>query len=139
MNKLIFFVAMLLTCNLTFAQKHNHGMAVENADTTNFKVNYQAGWQIYNSYVEPINTDSVVVEIILQHDRAIDWKQEQFVGRIKLASGVPKTSQTTSFMLMFDEYQLRVEPNGRCYLWLAKGAIHDGDPVIIPVKVSYKR
>jgi len=139
MNKLIFFVAMLLFCNFTFAQKHKHGMAVETADTTNFNVNYQSGWQIYNSYVAPINADSVVIEIILQHDRAIDWKQEQLIGHIKLTPVNPKISQTTSFMLMFDEYKLRVEPNGRCYLWLAKGAIPDGDPLIIPVKVAYKR
>jgi len=138
MNKLIFFVAISFICNLTFAQKHNHGMAIETADTTNFKVNYQSGWLIYNSYVAPINADTIALEMIVQQKRAIDWKQDQLIGRIKLDSMFPKTSQVISFMLMFDEYLLRVESNGRCYLRLTKGTIPDGDPVILPIRVKYK-
>lgn len=99
--------------------------------------NKQAGWHFLTSYLTPARPDSVMIEMIVQHDRAIDWKQEQLVGRIKQASMFPKTSQTVSFMLMFDEYLLRVESNGRCYLQLAKGST-DGDPVIIPVRAKYK-
>lgn len=139
MNKFIFLVAILLTSSTTFAQTKLKALALATADTTNFSVNSRAGWQLYNSYIAPINTDSITVEMIVQHDRvAIDWKQEQLVGRIKQGSMCLKRSQTVSFMLMFDEYLLRVEPNGRCYLWLAKGPIPDGDPVIIPVRAKYK-
>ncbi len=140
MNKLIFLFAILVTCNMTFAQKQSKALALAlaTADTTNFSVNNRAGWQLYNSYVAPINTDSITVEMIVQHDRAIDWKQEQLVGRIKQASMFPKTSQAISVMLMFDEYLLRVETNGRCYLRLAKGSIPDDDPVVLPIRAKYK-
>jgi len=108
------------------------------ADSSYIAVNKKAGWQFFSSYLAPIKADSVMIEMVVQHDRAIDWKQDQLIGRIKQDSMFPKTSQAISFMLMFDEYLLRVESNGRCYLRLTKGAIPDGDPVILPIRAKYK-
>jgi len=138
MNKLIFFIAVLLTCNVTFAQKQSKTLALATADTTNFSVNSRAGWQLFNSYVAPIKTDSIMVEVIVQHDRTIDWRQEQLVGRIKSPNLLPQNSQTLPFNLIYDTYQLRIEPNGKCYLRLISGSLPDGDPVIIPVRAVYK-
>jgi len=138
MNKLILLVAILLTCNMTFAQKQPKALALATADTTNFSVNSRAGWQLYNSYVAPIKQDSVTIEMIIQHDRTIDWKQEQLIGHIKSGNLLPKTGQTLSFRLITDVYQLRIEPSGRCYLRLATGSLAAGDPVIIPVRGLYK-
>jgi hypothetical protein len=108
------------------------------ADSSYIAVNKKAGWQFFSSYLAPIKADSVIIEMVVQHDRTIDWKQDQLIGHIKQDSMFPKTSQVISFMLMFDEYLLRVEPSGKCYLRLAKGAIPDGDPVILPIRAKYK-
>jgi hypothetical protein len=139
MNRLIFFVAILFICTVTFAQKQDKALALETADTTNFSVNNQAGWQLFNSYVAAVKTDSVTIEIVIQHSRTLDWAQEQLVGHIKPETLFPKANQTVSFNLLFDLYQLRVEPSGKCYLRLTSGSLPDGDPVIIPIRVVYKR
>lgn len=112
--------------------------AKASADSSYIAVNKKAGWQFFSSYLTPIKADSVMIEMVVQHDRAIDWKQEQLVGRIKSTSMLPKASQTVSFSLIFDLYQLRVEPNGKCYLRLASGTLPDGDPIILPIRVKYK-
>lgn len=113
-------------------------LAKASADSSHIAVNKKAGWQFFSSYLTPIKADSVMIEMVVQHDRAIDWKQEQLVGRIKSTSMLPKASQTISFSLIFDVYQLRVEPNGKCYLRLASGSLPNGDPVIVPVRAVYK-
>jgi len=140
MNKLIFLFACLLICTVTFAQNESKDriLAKATADSSYIAINKRAGWQMYSSYLTPIKSDSVTIEMIVQHDRTIDWKQEQLVGCIKSTSLFPKTSQTVSFNLMSDIYQLRIEPNGQCYLWLASGSLPDGDLVIIPVRAVYK-
>ena len=131
---------LLLICNVAFAQNSPKTIALAkaSADSSTIAVNTKAGWQFFSSYLTPINADCVMIEMIVQHDRTIDWTQEQLVGRIKSTSMLPKTSQTVSFNLISDQYQLRVEPNGRCYLRLATGTLPDGDPVIIPVRALYK-
>jgi len=139
MNKFIFLIAILLTCNIALAQKQPKALALATADSTNFSVNSRAGWQLFNSYVVPINTDSATIEIIIQHDRTIDFTQEQLVGYIKRKESFPKANQNVSFSLISDVYQLRIDPNGRCYLRLTTGSLPDGDPVIIPVRAVYKR
>jgi len=117
--------------------------AKASADSSYIAVNTKAGWQFFSSYLTPIKADSVMadsvmIEMVVQHDRTIDWSQEQLVGRIRLTSMLPKNSQTLPFNLIYDTYQLRVEPNGRCYLRLASGSLPDGDPVIIPIRAKYK-
>jgi len=137
MCKICFLLAIVCSSFIEVsAQIHSRALAT--ADTTNFSINKRSGWKLFNSYVAPVKTDSVIIELIVQHDLTIDWRQEQLVGRIKSSNLLPKTSQTVSFKLMFDIYQLRVEPNGRCYLRLASGSLPDGDPVILPIRAKYK-
>jgi hypothetical protein len=134
----IYLLLVIVFFSFNEMSAQNHSRALATADTTNFSVNQRNGWQLFNSYVAPVRADSVIIELIVQHDRTIDWKQEHLVGRIKPTNLLPKNSQTLPFNLIYDTYQLRVEPNGKCYLRLAKGAIPDGDPVIIPVRAVYK-
>ena len=132
---------LLLICNIAFAQNNSITIALTkaSADSSYISVNKKAGWQFFSSYLSPINSDSVMIEMILLHDRTIEWTHEQLVGRIKSTSMLPKSSQIISFNLITDQYQLRVESNGCCYLRLSKGMLPDGDPVIIPVRAVYKR
>lgn len=143
MLKIYFLLAFALISFGELAAQDNsvilaNAFAKASADSSYIAVNKRGGWQFLASYLTPINTDSVMIEMIVQHDRTIDWTQEQLVGRIKSISMRSKTSQIVSFSLMSDIYQLRVEPNGRCYLRLATGTLPDGDPVIIPVRAVYK-
>lgn len=144
MSKIYFLLALvLLSFGETIAQDNSKALAkafaTASADSSYIAVNKKAGWQFLSSYLTPINSDSVMIEMIVQHDKTIDWNQEQLVGRIKSTSMLPRTSQTVSFSLIDNVYQLRVEPNGRCYLRLATGVLPDADPVIIPVRAVYKR
>lgn len=132
----IYLLLVIVLSSFNEMSAQNHSRALATADTTNFSV--RNGWQLFNSYVAPVKTDSVIIELIVQHDRTIDWKQEHLVGRIKPANLLPKNSQTLPFNLIYDTYQLRVEPDGRCYLRLASGSLPDGDPVIVPVRAVYK-
>jgi hypothetical protein len=139
MIKPIFIIALtLLTgCGL-FAQDHSKALAA--ADTTNFTVNRKDGWQLYNSCLTPVSADSVMIELIVQHSRDINWGQEQQVGKIKPESFFPKAGQTLVFKLLDDAWQLRVDKNGKCYLRLASGSLPDeADPVVIPVRAVYKK
>ena len=108
------------------------------ADSSYIAVNRRSGWLFMSSYISLMGTDSVLIEMIVHHERTIDWRQEQLVGRIKPTHFLPKNGQTLSFNLLYNTYELRVEPNGTCYLRLASGSLPDGDPVIIPVQAVYK-
>jgi hypothetical protein len=142
-KKYILIVLVLLSFGGMWAQDNSN--ALTNAfirasvDSSYIAVNKRGGWQFLTSYLTHLNSDSVMIEMIVQHDRTIDWTQEQLVGSIKSTSMLPKASQIVTFSLISDQYQLRVEPNGRCYLRLATGTLPDGDPVIIPVRAVYKR
>lgn len=142
-SKIYFLLGLSLLCFGELSAQNNSkelAKAFEkaSADSSYIAVNKKGDWQFLASYLTTVKTDSVMIEMIVQHDRTIDWTQEQLVGRIKSTSLLPKASQTVSFSLIFDVYQLRVEPNGRCYLRLASGSLPDGDPVIIPIRAKYK-
>jgi len=109
------------------------------ADSSCIVVNMKAGWMFLTSYLTPIKSDSVMIEMIVRHDKTIDWTQEQLVGRIKTTSMLPKVSQVVMFSLINNVYQLHIDINGRCYLKLASGELPDADPVILPVRAVYKR
>jgi len=129
-------IVSLLSMN-SFAQQHSNALA--KADTINFSVNKKDGWKLFNSCVKLIKNDSVMIGLILQHDRSIDWEQEQQIGRIKSKSFIPKLEKTLSFQLLANFCQLRIDTNGKCYLSLKPGALPDEmDPLIIPVRVVFK-
>jgi len=122
----------------SWAQVHSKALAA--SDSTSFSVNKKDGWLLYNSLVAPWKSDSVVVGLILQHDRNINWNQEQQVGKIKQQSLFPQVGQTITIILIQDTYQFRVDKNGKCYLRLVSGSIPgESGPVILPVKVKYKK
>src|SRR5712675_2216750 len=70
------------------------------ADTSGFSVNNTGGWQLFNSYVAPYNTDSVQLEIIVRHSNNIKLSEEQFVGKVKALNLLPFKTQTVSFNLI---------------------------------------
>jgi len=142
--KIYFILALSLLCFGEISAQNNSkdlakAFAKASADSSYIAVNKKGGWQFLTSYLTPIRTDSVMIEMIVQHDKkTIDWTKEQLVGRIKPTNLLPKNSQTLPFNLIYNTYQLRVEPNGRCYLRLASGSLPDANPIIIPVRAVYK-
>jgi len=108
------------------------------ADSSYIAVNKRAGWQSFVSYLTQVKTDSVLIELVVKNDHTINFKQEQLVGRIKSGTMLPKTGQTVAFNIIGAQYQLRIEPDGRCYLLLVAGSLPTGDPLIIPVRATYK-
>ena len=138
MSKITLIILVLLfSGNAVFAQDHSMSLAA--ADTTNFSVNKIEAWKLFNSYVSAYSNDSVLVELILMHDRAIDWGQEQEVGKIKPDSLFPETDRIFSFKLLLSIHQLRIARNGKCYLRLDSGALPKGDPIVVPLRGIYKK
>lgn len=138
MNKAnIIFILLfgVITCHV-FSQEDARVLA--SADTSNFSVNVNEEWLLYNSYVDHYKTDSAQLEIIIQHDNNIDWQVEQFVGTIKSSSLVPRTIQNLLFILITDTYSVRIDQEGKCYLKFLTGILPSTEKVIIPVRVYYK-
>lgn len=120
------------------AAAQNNAAAIAAADTSRFSVNAEGGWQLFNSYVESYKADSAQLELIVQHSN-INLAQEQYLGRIKDAALRPSTAQNLAFSLLSDNYTLRVDADGKCYLrWLTAPAAAAEGPVILPLKVYYK-
>jgi hypothetical protein len=113
--------------------------ALAAADTTEFSVNKNDGWQLFNSYVINNGTDSVQFEVILRHNRNIKWYDEQYIGKIKKGSFFPRNPQLIFYNLAECRYQIRIEKNGKCYLKLVAGNPPPGEAEItIPIIVKYK-
>jgi hypothetical protein len=109
------------------------------ADTSRFSADKTTGWSLYNSYVEPIGKDSVLLEVIIRHDRNIKWEQFQYFGRITDRKMLPAQTQEVKYFLITDEYVLKVEANGHCSISLSDGQLPPRDPVILPIRIVYKR
>jgi hypothetical protein len=143
LKKYLLIVLILLSFGEVVAQDNSIILAKAftsgSAESSYIVVNKKASWQFLTSYLTPIKSDSVMIEMIVQHDKTAEWNQEQLVEHIRLASMLPKRSRTVSFNLIENVYQLRIEPNGKCYLRLDTGSLLDTDPVIIPVRATYKR
>jgi hypothetical protein len=119
----------------TFSQNNTAAFAA--ADSSNFSVNSQEDWQLYNSYLSDYKTDSVQMELIVQHDNNINWSVDQYIGIIKYAPLLPQTDQSIQFNLLSDGYILRIETTGKCYLHFLAGYLPSANPVVIPIKVYY--
>jgi hypothetical protein len=109
------------------------------ADTSNFSVNKQGGWGLYNSFVTASGTDSVRLELILFKKENINWKEKQYVGKIKQGNLYPTTNQTISYKLIDRKYDVTVEKNGDCYFRLTSDNPPDKDEVTIPLQIKYYR
>ena len=109
------------------------------ADTSSFSVNKRGGWGLYNSYVAASGTDSVQLELILFKKGNINWKEKQYVGKIKRPDLYPETNQTISYKLIDRKYDVTVEKNGDCYFRLTSDNPPDKSEVTIPLQVKYYR
>ncbi len=128
---------VLVAAQNSFAQ--NNSAAIAAADSTHFTVNSSGGWQMYNSYVAAYGIDSVQLEIIIQHNNNINWSEEHYVGKVKQSSLFPSASQIVVFNLISSNFELRIDSTGKCYLRLSSGVIQSNDPVVIPVKINFRK
>lgn len=138
-KQLIILTCILVITGIGKAQAQNNAQAIAAADSSRFSINSGGGWQLYNSYVAQHNTDSVRLELIVQHANNIVWNNEQYVGKIKMASLQPATDRTISFSLLNDVYTVRVETNGKCYLKLSAGSVPSGTMTVLPVFIYYRK
>jgi len=113
--------------------------ALAAADTTNFSINRSGGWQLYNSFISSIKSDSVQVEIIASHLNNFAWTQEQYIGKIRTIALIPQSTQVLFFNLIATRYAIRISSDGKCYLWLKSGTPMEGQVAVIPIKVNYKK
>jgi len=95
-----FFV--LFFAQQVYAQDNNKAFAA--ADSSKFSPNKNGGWQLYNSFINNTSKDSVQLELIMQYDGVLDWKTEQFLGRIKETSFKPIKEQELPFKLLNETY-----------------------------------
>ncbi|MEO6733211.1 MAG: hypothetical protein ABIN01_18455 [Ferruginibacter sp.] len=104
-----------------------------------FNPNTAGGWTIYSFYLNKNMTDSVEFELILKHNDNINWAKEQWIGTIKDDKLIPKTDQRlTYYLLANNSWNVRIAPNGKCFLHIKNGSVPTRSPVIIPIKVKYK-
>jgi hypothetical protein len=133
----LLLLAMLAFQNISFAQSDSAVLAA--ADTSRFSVNVGEGWLLYNSYVSEHGTDSVELEVIVRHDNNVSWNEEHYVGKIKFEALIPLTNQTIYFNLLSDQFAVRLDTTGRCYLKFVSGAVPSANPVVIPIRLTYKK
>jgi hypothetical protein len=88
------------------------------ADTSGFSVNLRDGWTIYNSYLAPSGRDSAIMEVIVRHDKNMNWSEFQYIGRIRDRRFIPREQQVIPFLLVLDGYQLKIDREGKCYVRL---------------------
>ena len=140
MKKALFIILIgILFSSLYVAQTRAKAFEAGSADTTYIAVNKPGGWQFVSPHLTPIGKDSVGLEMIIQHDRTIDWQQKQLVGRITRRNLLPVSEQDATFDLLVSQFRLYVEPNGNCYLQQVSGKLPDDDPLAIPVRAKYKK
>jgi hypothetical protein len=138
MTKTLFFIsAWILFSSISFAQTRAKAFETGSADTTYIAVNKRGGWQFISPYLTPVGKDSVRIEMILQHNRTIDWKQKQLVGRITRRNMLPVSKQAVVFNLLICQFRIYIEPDGHCYLQQVWGKLPDDDPLAIPVRAMY--
>jgi hypothetical protein len=121
--------------NVVFAQDDSAALAA--ADTSRFSPNATDGWQLFNSYVHSYASDSATLELVIQHANNIDWTAEQYVGQISYQPLHPPNGQNIPFIFAANNYVLRIDNTGKCYLKLTDGALPADDPFVIPLKIFY--
>jgi hypothetical protein len=131
-------IALCLWCaNTLLAQTDSLIMA--KADTVNFSPNKSEGWKMYNSYVAKTGADSVQLEVVLMHAKDIDFSTAQSIGKIKAPDFWPKNDRQVVYKLAAMEFLIGIDKKGKCTLKLTRGSLPDGNKVILPVKISYKK
>jgi hypothetical protein len=141
-NKIFYYsILSMFVVEVMFLQSvkaQDHSKAYAAADTSRFSVNSKDGWKLFNSYVAGYKKDSATLELIIEHTNNINWTKEQYVGKIKYQPFHPAKEQIVSFGLLTNEYVMRIENTGKCYLRLKNGALPSANPFIFPLKLFYK-
>lgn len=132
----IFSLLFFAFISVTFSQSNS--VAMSHADTSRFSTNSDGGWQLYNSYVSNNGQDSATLELAIQHANNIDWTAEQLVGQIYYQPLIPATRQNVPFLFANNNYMMRIDSKGNCYVRLADGALPTDDPFVILLKIFYK-
>lgn len=138
----LFFLLLIGCCTWTnlSAQGDKDLWARSLADTSGFSINQADGWSLYNSFLQTVNGDSVRLEIILRHERDnVDWKQYQFIGKVKDKKYFPVADKEVVYRLLKDTYMVKIMKDGRCYIRLLEGELPPGNPTILPVTVLFGR
>lgn len=112
---------------------------VNAADTTNFRINQADGWVLINSFVQLQNADSVRLEIIIQHPNNLSWTQNSLVGEIKNLSLRPTQVREVQFLLIADEYVVTIEIDGKVLIRRRNADSLQGEMVILPVMLVFKK
>lgn len=138
-KKIIYvFLSAIFYLNVS-AQDQQHSEVLAAVDSTNFSINRDENWELYKAAFTPLVNDTVLLEMIVEHDRFLEWENEQLIGKIKEKDYVPYTEQSVDFKLLTDSYNLRIDLDGKCYLRLVEGEIPPSDPVFIPIRLYYLR
>lgn len=106
--------------------------------STVFVPNVAAGWSVYSFYLHANGADSVDFEVVLQHADDINWYQEHWIGTLQGRLSPAKEQKLIFYLLPFDKWNIRIAPDGRCFLNIKDGNIPLQDQVVVPVKVRYR-
>jgi hypothetical protein len=94
---------------------------------------------LLNSYVGLDSaTGSVRLElVVMTNEKKINWKKEQYVGSIKTSGLLPQKEQQVSYSLLSDVINIKIKPDGKCYLIFNRSSPPLVYPVILPIQISY--
>ncbi len=127
-----------LSPDSTLAFRMRDARIRELADTSKFVPNRQGAWSLYSSYLAAAGPDSILLEAAVSHNRDADWSQYQRFGRIRDKQFWPMTTVEARSLLLADVYDIRVEKDGWCFIKLSKGQLPSTDPVVLPIRITFK-
>lgn len=141
-KSMTYIITVLLILQLGFIQKsyaqRDDSMAMSKADTLRFFANTKEDWNLFNSYLTQATPDSVSFEVIIQQAKTINWKTEQYFGKIKDKKLLPVKEQNIVYHLLNDSYAIRIEEEGKCYIKFLDGLPPSNTPTVLPIKINYK-
>jgi hypothetical protein len=141
------FISLLVLAILGFAFKpgdiHVPGKHVSFrqpvTDSSSFTPDSLRGWGLYGSYMA-LRNDSVLFEVVLyqQMPQNINWRETFRIGRLS-TSYAPDAVVVMNFDEPIRKWELSFHPGGDCFLRFVSGQPPSGNPVIVPLQVSYKK
>lgn len=138
-KSILFFWILIIGLTLNRVNAQSDSLAIANADTTHFSANTTDGWQLFNSYLIEVGTDSIQLEIIVRHENNITWFNEHRIGRIKTEMMLPVQEQRINYKLMHNTYGVRIDTSGNVFIRLVSGGIDAVPKTVIPFKVIYRK
>ncbi len=138
LKKYLLFILICISAPAVGTAQNNL-QALAMADTTRFSVNQSGGWELYNSWINPVGADSIRIELILQHANNINWNEFQYVGSLRQLAFAPTLSRTAELILVQRSFLLRLDPDGKCYLRQTIGLPPEGSMAVIPVNIQVKK